>query len=94
MRVKSGTKKIMFSVILGLPLMMALMMLPAYSDNAADGSFCSDLSGTSDAIRTSHQLTDNPFTESRDLNDNGFICLNVIVTSLTGHPFVTDDVIP
>jgi len=94
MRVKSGTKKITFSVILGLPLMMALMMLPAYSDNAADGSFCSDLSGTSDAIRTSHQLTDNPFTESRDLNDNGFICLNVIVTSLTGHPFVTDDVIP
>ncbi len=94
MRVKSGTKKILFAVILGLPLMIALMMLPAYSDYAADGSFCSDLSGTSDAIKTSHQLTDNPFTESRDLNDNGFICLNVIVTSLTGHPFVTDDIIP
>ena len=94
MRVKSGTKKIMFTVILGLPLMMPLMMVPAYSDNAADGSFCEDLSWMSEAINTSHQLTDNPFTESKDLNDNGFICLNVIVTSLTGHPFVTDDVIP
>jgi len=94
MRVKSGTKKILFTVILGLPLMMPLMMVPAYSDNVADGSFCEDLSWMSEAINTSHQLPDNLFTESRDLNDNGFICMNVITTSLTGHPFVTDDVIP
>jgi len=56
MRVKNGAKKILFAVILGLPLMMAIAMPPAYAappdavcvGNPHSGTFCTTvLSGDS-----------------------------------------------
>jgi len=89
MRVKNGAKKILFAVILGLPLMMAIVMPPAYAA-PPDDAVCvlhtiSGVTCTTDLSSTSinHIQGEAPNYEGTGVN---YVC-HIEKTSATSNIF-------